>query len=50
MQEAGSPEKFERSATKPSGAREKIVIPSFLEGFSQLTEDDMEILADFEEE
>lgn len=26
------------------------MIPSFLEGFQNLTEDDMEILADYEEE
>ena len=46
----GSPDKFERSNTKGSAIREKTTIPSFLEGFTQLTEDDMEILADFEEE
>lgn len=50
QQELGSPDKFERSAAKASGLRDKSTIPSFLEGFSQLTEDDMEILADFEEE
>jgi hypothetical protein len=27
-----------------------MVIPSFLEGFTSLTEDDMEIMAEFEEE
>ena len=45
-----SPDKFERSNTKGSTVKEKITIPSFLEGFTQLTDDDMEILADFEEE
>jgi len=48
--ELNSPDKYERSAVKAGGTREKAVIPSFLDGFSQLTEDDMEILADFEEE
>ena len=49
-----SPEKVERhqiTHTKQSGQKgEKIYVPSFLEGFSTLTEDDMDILADFEEE
>ena len=48
--ELNSPDKYERSAVKASGMKEKAVIPSFLDGFTQLTEDDMEILADFEEE
>lgn len=51
LQQELSPDKFDRSTTtKASGVKEKTSIPSFLEGFSQLTEDDMEILADFEEE
>jgi hypothetical protein len=31
-------------------AKDKVQINSFLEGFAYLTEDDMEIMADFEEE
>jgi len=30
--------------------KDKIVIPSFLEGFQYLTEDDLELLAEWEEE
>jgi hypothetical protein len=30
--------------------KEKTLVPSFLDGFSALTEDDMDIMADFEEE
>ena len=45
-----SPDKIERSNTKSNGLRDKITIPSFLEGFNHLTEDDMAILADYEEE
>lgn len=50
VSEINSPDKIERSNTKSNSIRDKIVIPSFLDGFSQLTEDDMAILADFEEE
>lgn len=38
-----SPDKFKI-------VKDKIIIPSFLEGFTALTEDDMDILAEFEEE
>ena len=38
----GSPEKFK--------IKDKVAIPSFLQGFEYLTEDDLEILATYEEE
>jgi len=47
--ELSSPDKYERHPTK-FGAKEKNSIPSFLEGFNALSEDDMEIMAEFEEE
>lgn len=38
------------SPDKGKNNKDKQVIPSFLDGFTCLTEDDLEILADFEEE
>lgn len=35
---------------KFKNAKDKIVIPSFLDGFNALTEDDLDIMAEFEEE
>ena len=43
-----SPDTIER--TGKLGQKDKIQIPSFLDGFSHLTEDDMAILAEYEEE
>jgi len=40
---------FDYSPTKLK-AKDKNAIPSFLDGFNYLTEDDMEILATYEEE
>lgn len=49
--ELESPLKYDRYNTKVSKQYQiKNSIPSFLEGFQTLTEDDMEILAEFEEE
>ena len=45
MDEPSSPDKEKFKIVK-----DKIVIPSFLEGFTYLTEDDLEIMAEFEEE
>jgi hypothetical protein len=38
------------SADKYRIVKDKIIIPSFLDGFTGLTEDDMDLLAEFEEE
>ena len=43
-------DKIKRSNTKSNSIRDKIVIPSFLDVFSQLTKDNIAILADYEEE
>ena len=50
LPDPGSPDKFDRHAGQSGQKAEKIRIPSFLEGFSSLTEDDLDIIADFEEE
>ena len=54
----GSPLKIKKEFSDPTGSPEKsfklkmdkIMIPSFLEGFAALTEEDMDIMADYEEE
>ena len=46
---SASPEKFS-SPEKFNIKNNKVAIPSFLHGFDHLTEDDLEILACFEEE
>ena len=53
-----SPLKIKREISDPTASpekhfklkMEKAMIPSFLEGFAALTEDDMDILAEYEEE
>ena len=52
---AGSPLKSKQtfeitSPEKTEKGKQKLTIPSFLDGFTCLTEDDLEILADYEEE
>jgi hypothetical protein len=44
--EPSSPDKLEKFGKN----KDKIMVPSFLDGFTMLSEDDIEILADFEEE
>ena len=50
QQEPSSPEKAEKTKNQPHEKKEKATIPSFLDGFNALSEDDLEILAEFEEE
>ena len=43
LAEPGSAQKFQI-------VKDKLIIPSFLDGFATLSEDDLEIMAEFEEE
>lgn len=46
-----SPEKVKHQASPEKfKVKDKVAIPSFLQGFEYLTEDDLEILAVYEEE